>query len=172
MFLVLCITCTNKLVGARDLRTLWSRLVPHPCLENHVPKKFQVLNHVKPPLWNPSPKIEISHLENHVLKVFRFRSWKPRVWKSCPENHILKFPRSFWVLETRSANSRSPKIEDPTSWKSCPKNFQVWVLETHTMYVPKLKSHVLKIMSLKIPCLGFGEPPSASKLQVAKNWDS
>jgi hypothetical protein len=30
-------------------------------------------------------------------------------------------------LETRSANSRSPKTEDPTSWKSCPKNFQVWV---------------------------------------------
>jgi hypothetical protein len=26
-------------------------------------------------------------------------------------------------LETRSANSKSPKIEDPTSWKSCPKNF-------------------------------------------------
>jgi hypothetical protein len=47
-------------------------------------------------------------------------------------------------LETWSANSRSPKTEDPTSWKSCPKNFQVWVLETHTVYVPKLKSHVLK----------------------------
>jgi hypothetical protein len=27
-------------------------------------------------------------------------------------------------------------------------------------------------MSLKIPCLGFGEPPSVSKLQVAKNGDS
>jgi hypothetical protein len=27
------------------------------------------------------------------------------------------------------------------------------------MYVPKLKSHILKIMSLKIPCLGFGETP-------------
>jgi hypothetical protein len=33
-------------------------------------------------------------------------------------------------------------------------------------------SHVLKIMSLKIPCLGFGEPPIASKLQVTKNWDN
>jgi hypothetical protein len=117
----------NKLVGARDLRTLWSHLVPHPCPENHVPKKFQVLDHVKPPVWNPGLKIEIPHPENHVLKVFRFRSWKPRVWKSkpqswdpkswktCPENHILKFPRSFWVLETQSANSRSPKTEDPTS---------------------------------------------------------
>ncbi len=126
--------------------------------------------------WKSCAKIEIPHPENHILKVFRFRSWKPWVWKSrpqswdpkswkpCLENHILKFPRSFWVLETRSANSRSPKIEDPTSWKSCPKNFQVWVLETHTVYIPKLKSHVLKIMSLKIPCLGFGEAPSASKL--------
>jgi hypothetical protein len=66
-------------------------------------------------------------------------------------------------LETRSANSRSPKTEDPTSWKSCPKNFQVWVLETHIVYVPKLKSHVLKIMSLKIPCLGFGEPPQCKQ---------
>jgi len=32
---------------------------------------------VKPPVCNPGPKIEIPHLENHVLKVFRFRSWKP-----------------------------------------------------------------------------------------------
>jgi hypothetical protein len=77
------------------------------------------------------------------------------------------------------------KNEDPMSWKSCPKNFQVWVLETHTVYVPKLKSHVLKIMSLKISCLGFGEPPQCKqtpggqKLRqlrtpqgVAKNWDS
>jgi hypothetical protein len=57
---------------------------------------------VKPLVWNPGPKIEIPHPENHVLKVFRFRSWKPRVWKSrpqswdpkswepCPENHVLK----------------------------------------------------------------------------------
>ncbi len=143
-------------MGTCDLRTLWSRLVSHPCPENHVPKKFQVLDHVKPPVWNPGTKIDIPHPENHILKVFRFRSWKPRVWKSrpqswdpkswksCPENHILKFPRFFWVLETRSANSRSPKTEDPTSWKSCPKKFQVWVLETHTVYIPKLKSHAWK----------------------------
>ncbi len=77
---------------------------------------------VKPPVWNPGPKIEIPHLENHILKVFRFRSWKPRVWKSrpqswdpkswkpCPENHILKFPR--------------PQSWDPKSWKPC--------LENHT----------------------------------------
>jgi len=75
---------------------------------------------MKPPVWNPGPKIEISHLENHVLKVFRFRSWKLRVWKSrpqswnpkswkpCPENHILKFPR--------------PQSWDPKSWKPCPEN--------------------------------------------------
>jgi hypothetical protein len=31
------------------------------------------------------------------------------------------------------------------------------------MYVPKLKSHILKIMSLKIPCLGFGEPPECKQ---------
>jgi hypothetical protein len=132
--------------------------------------------------WKSCAKIEIPHSENHILKVFRFRSWKQRVWKSrpqswdlkfwkpCPGNHILKFPRSFWVLETRSANSRSPKTEDPTSWKSCSKNFQVWVLETHTVYVPKLKSHVLKIMSLKISCLDFDEHPC--KQTTAKNWDS
>ncbi len=75
---------------------------------------------VKPPVWNPGPKIEIPHPENHVLKVFRFRSWKPRVWKSrpqswdpkswkpCPENHILKFPR--------------PQSWDPKFWKPCPEN--------------------------------------------------
>jgi hypothetical protein len=40
------------------------------------------------------------------------------------------------------------------------------------VYIPKLKSHVLKIMSLKIPCLGFGEPLVQSKLQVAKNWNN
>jgi hypothetical protein len=66
------------------------------------------------------------------------------------------------------------KNEDPMSWKSCPKNFQVWVLETHTVYVPKLKSHVLKIMSLKISCLGFGEPPVQAnsrwpKIETVKN---
>ncbi len=147
-------------------------------------KKIPSPGSCEAPVWNPGPKIEIPHPKNHILKVFRFRSWKPRVWKSrpqswdpkswkpCPENHILKFPRSFWVLETRRANSRSPKTEDLTSWKSCPKNFQVWVLETHTVYIPKLKSHVLKIMSLKIPCLGFGEPLVQSKLQVAKNWNN
>jgi hypothetical protein len=75
---------------------------------------------VKPPMWNPGPKFEIPHLENHVLKVFRFRSWKPRVWisrpqswdpkswKPCPENHILKFPR--------------PQSWDLKSWKPCPEN--------------------------------------------------
>jgi len=59
---------------------------------------------VKPPVWNPGPKIEIPHPENHVLKFFRFWSWKswvwksrpqnwdPKSWKPCPKNHILKFP--------------------------------------------------------------------------------
>jgi len=75
---------------------------------------------VKPHVCNPGPKIEIPHPENHVLKVFRFRSWKPQVWKSrpqswdpkswkpCLENHILKFPK--------------PQSWDPKSWKSCPEN--------------------------------------------------
>jgi hypothetical protein len=61
-----------QLVGTHDLRPLWNPPVPHPCPENHVPKKFQVLDHVKPLVWNPGPKIEIPHLENHVLNVFRF----------------------------------------------------------------------------------------------------
>ncbi len=79
-----------------------------------------VEGHYEAPVWNLGPKIEIPHPENHVLKVFRFRSWKPRVWKSrpqswdpksrkpCPENHILKFPR--------------PQSWDPKSWKPCPEN--------------------------------------------------
>jgi len=96
-----------------------------------------VKSHGSPSMsWNPSPKIEIPHLENHVLKVFRFRSWKPRVWKSrpqswnpkswkpCPKNHILKFPR--------------PQSWDPKSWKPCPENHilkfprSFWVLETRS----------------------------------------
>ncbi len=80
---------------------------------------------VKPPVWNPGPKIEIPHPENHILKVFRFWSWKPRVWKSrpqswdpkswkpCLENHILKFPR--------------PQSWDPKSWKPYPKISQVFL---------------------------------------------
>jgi hypothetical protein len=31
------------------------------------------------------------------------------------------------------------------------------------MYIPKLKSHMLKIMSLKISCLSFAEPPPKCK---------
>jgi len=84
---------------------------------------------VKPPVWNPGPKIEIPHPENQVLKVFRFRSWKLRMWKSrpqswdlkswkpCLENHILKFPR--------------PQSWDPKSWKPC--------LENHILKFPRLE---------------------------------
>ncbi len=125
-------------MGAHDLRTLWSRLVPHPCPENHVPKKFQVLDHVKPPVWNPGPKIEIPHLENHVLKVFRFRSWKPRVWKSKAQS---------W---------------DPKSWKSYPKISEVFLglgnPECKLQVSKNWGSHVLKIMSKKFPGLGLGNP--------------
>jgi hypothetical protein len=35
------------------------------------------------------------------------------------------------------------------------------------VYIPKLKSHILKIMFLKIPCLGFGEPPP---MQANSRW--
>jgi len=80
---------------------------------------------VKPRVWNLGPKVEILSLENHVLKVFWFRSWKPRVWKSrpqswdlkswkpCRENHILKFPR--------------PQSWDPKSWKPNLKISQVFL---------------------------------------------
>ncbi len=126
------------LVGARDLRTLWSRLVPHPCPENHVPKKFQVLDHVKAPVWNPGPKIEIPHPENHVLKVFRFRSSKPRVWKSRPQS---------W---------------DPKSWKPYLKISQVFLglgnPECKLQVSKNWGSHILKIMSKKFPGLGLGNP--------------
>jgi hypothetical protein len=64
---------------------------------------------VKPPVWNPGPKIEIPHPENHVLKVFRFRSWKPRVWKSRPQS---------W---------------DPKSWKPCPKISQAPKLRSQVL---------------------------------------
>ncbi len=90
---------------------------------------------VKPPVWNPGPKIEIPHPENHVLKIFRFRFWKPRVWKSrpqswdpkswkpCPENHILKFPR-FFCLATLPCPCR-PALPCPV----CPCTAQF--LSTH-----------------------------------------
>ncbi len=86
--------------------------------------------------WKSCAKIEIPHPENHILKVFRFWYWKPRVWKSrpqswdpkswkpCPENHILKFPR--------------PQSWNPKSWKPCPENHilkflrSFWVLETRS----------------------------------------
>jgi hypothetical protein len=106
--------------------------------------------------WKSCAKIEIPHLENHILKVFRFRSWKLRVWKSRPrswdpkswkprlENHILKFPR--------------PQSWDPMSWKPCPENHilkfpkSFWVLETRSansrfqkLRIPRPENHVQKI---------------------------
>jgi hypothetical protein len=125
-----------------------------------VPKKFQVLDHVKPPVWNPGPKIEIPHPENHVLKVFKFRSWKlwvwkfrpqswdPKSWKPCPENHILKFPR--------------PQSWDPKSWKPYPKTSQVFLglgnSECKLQVSKNWGSHVLKIMSETFLGLGLGNP--------------
>ncbi len=117
---------------------------------------------VKPPVWNPGPKIEIPHPENHVLKVFRFRSWKPRVWKSrpqswdpkswkpCPENHILKFPR--------------PQSWDPKSWKPCPENHilkfprpQSWDPKS---WKPCPENHILKFpRSFCLAWSGLPLPP-------------
>ncbi len=88
--------------------------------------------------WKSCVKIEIPHLENHILKVFRFRSWKPRVWKSRPQS---------W---------------DPKSWKSYPKISQVFLglgnPECKLQVSKNWGSHVLKIMSKKFPGLGLGNP--------------
>jgi len=61
---------------------------------------------MKPPVWNPGPKIEIPHPKNHVLKVFRFRSWKPRVWKSRPQSWD---PKSWKPCLENSGNRRFPE---------------------------------------------------------------
>ncbi len=85
---------------------------------------------VKPLVWNPGPKIEIPHPENHVLKVFRFRSWKSRMWKSRPQS---------W---------------DPKSWKPCPENFPGPKVE-----IPSSENHILKFPRsfclAALPCLFF-----------------
>ncbi len=94
--------CHTYIIIAPECMLSWLFFFCHTYITNGCPWPKAT---VKPPVWNPGPKIEIPHPENHVLKVFRFRSWKPRVWKSrpqswdpkswkpCPENHILKFPR-------------------------------------------------------------------------------
>jgi hypothetical protein len=128
--------------------------------------------------WKSCAKIEIPHPENHILKVFRFRSWKPRVWKSRPQS---------W---------------DPKSWKPYPKISQVFLglgnPECKLQVSKNWGSHVLKIMSKFFSGLSLGNShrvrpkteisrlenhvlknsmskfwwtPNASKLQVAKNWD-
>jgi hypothetical protein len=47
--------------------------------------------------WKPYPKIsQAPKLRSQVLKTMSWpQSWDPKSWKPCPENHILKFPRSF-----------------------------------------------------------------------------
>jgi hypothetical protein len=109
---------------------------------------------VKPPVWNPGPKIEIPHPENHVLKVFRFRSWKPRVWKSrpqswdpkswkpCPENHILKFPR--------------PESWDPKFWKPCPEN--------HILKSPR------SFCLAALPCLSDRQTDIVDEEKLSEKW--
>ncbi len=102
--------------------------------------------HCEAPVLNPGPKIEIPHPENHVLKVFRFRSWKPRVWKSkpqswdhksrkpCPENHILKFPR--------------PQSWNPKSGKPYPENHILKFSEQHRRQFRAKTKKKKKTMSL------------------------
>jgi hypothetical protein len=107
---------------------------------------FQVLDHARPPVWNPGPKIEIPRPENHVLKCFRFRSWKPRVWKSRTQS---------W---------------DPTPWKPYPKISQVLGLGDPECKLHDAKnwgSHVLKIMSKKFPGFGSWKPTPCT----SQNWD-
>jgi hypothetical protein len=86
--------------------------------------------------WKSCVKIEIPHPENHILKVFRFLSWKPRVWKSRPQS---------W---------------DPKSWKPYPKISPVFLglgnSECKLHISKNWGSHVLKIMSKKFPGLGLG----------------
>jgi len=118
-------------------------------------KKIPGLGSCEAPVWNPSPKIEISHLENHVLKVFRFWSWKPS-WKSCPQSFQVS------ILETASVKIQAPKLRSQVlktmSWKPYPKISQVFLDLGNPeckLYVSKnWGSHVLK----KFPGLGLGNP--------------
>jgi hypothetical protein len=80
------------------------------------------------PVWNPGPKIEIPHPENHVLKVFKFRSWKPRVWKSRPQSWD---PKS-WKPYPKISQAQS---WDPKSWKACPENHILRMSPTHGLYL-------------------------------------
>ncbi len=126
-------------MGARDLRTLWSRLVPHPCLENHVPKKFQVLDHVKPPVWNPGPK-----------------NWDPTPWKS----RLKSFQVS--ILETASVKIQAAKLRSQVlktmSWKPYPKISQA----------PKLRSQVLNFLGLFGSWKPRVQTPGLQKLRIPR----
>ncbi len=84
-------------------------------------------------------------------KVFRFRSWKPRVWKSrpqswdpkswkpCPENHILNFPSLF--------GSWKPGVQTPGLQK---------------LRIPRPENHVQKISRF-----GSWKPTSCT----SQNWN-
>jgi hypothetical protein len=110
------------------------------------------------PVWNPGPKIEIPHSENQVLKVFRFRSWKPRVWKSrpqswdpksrkpCPENDILKFSRP---------QSWDPKSRKPCGFQDLDKRTLDWVsFPARAPLSPVSISSLCSSFSCRV--LGFG----------------
>jgi hypothetical protein len=70
-FIALCLghkSISFSLVGARGRRPLWS-----PCVKSRS-------QNWDPTSWKSRPKsfqVSVLETENHVLKVFRFRSWKP-----------------------------------------------------------------------------------------------
>ncbi len=141
------------------------------------------------PVWNPGPKIEIPHSENQALKVFRFWSWKPRVWKSrpqswdpksrkpCPENDILKFsrPQSWdpksWkpCLENDILKFSRPQSWDPKFWKPCPgfqdldKRTLDWV--SFPARAPSLASlYLLSLFLFFVSCFRVWERSARHKL--------
>ncbi len=142
-----CTFLLELLVGAHDLRTLWSRLVPHPCPENNVLKKFQVLDHVKPPMWNPGSQ-----------------NWDPTSWKSRPKSFQVS------VLETASVKIQAPKLRSQVlktmSWKPYPKISQVFL----GLGNPECKLQVSKNWGshiLKISRFGSWKPTSCT----SQNWN-
>jgi hypothetical protein len=133
-------------------------------------------------VWNLGLKIEIPHPENHVLKVFRFRSWKPRVWKSrpqswdpkawkpCPENHILKFSRpQSW--DPKSRNGTLGRKKKKSSCPSRSRNLDSGPRRTHRPH-PTVVASSSRHFSLRPPpsLIFFPSLLSASSGQEIGNY--
>ncbi len=107
---------------------------------------------------------EVTWFPIHVLKIM-CQNWDPTSWKS----HLKSFQVS--VLETASVKIQAPNLRSQVlktmSWKPYPKISQVFLglgnPECKLQVSKNWGSHVLKIMSLKIPCWGFGEPPQCKQ---------